>query len=170
IQVAISVTSLSVGFRGILEPRTSTGAKRIETIRRLTEAGIPVMVMCAPIIPGLNDHELPAILKAASQAGARAAGYTVLRTNGPVERVFHERLTNDLPERARRVVALCRELHEGSMQDTRFGRRMRGEGVIAEQIARTFSIFERRYFRDRSMPRFDRTQFRVPRDQLELFR
>jgi DNA repair photolyase len=169
-QVAISLTTLVEDLRRVLEPRTSTGANRVKAIAALTEAGVPVHVMVAPIIPGLNDREVPALLKAAAEAGALSAGYTVLRTNGAVEPIFRSWLEQHFPDRAAKVIAQTSALHGGRMNDSVSGRRMKGEGPYAESIKRVFTVFRRRYFGDRVLPALDRTKFtRPPEGQLDLF-
>lgn len=170
VSVAISITTLHEPFRRALEPRTSTAQQRLRAIRELRAAGVPAMVMVAPIIPALNEPEIPAILQAAAEAGALAAGYTVLRTNGAVQQVFEEWLRGHFPERAEKVLSQTRALHGGSVADTRAGLRMRGEGPIAQSINRLFSVLRRRYFPAEGMPALRRDLFRVPaHGQLDLF-
>jgi len=170
VRVAISLTTLNEDLRRRMEPRTSTAANRLRAMAALTEAGIPVQVMVAPVIPGLTDHELPALLKAAAEAGALGAGYTVLRTNGAVEPVFRAWLQAHFPDRAAKVATQAAHAHGGTMNDSTYGRRMKGEGAFAEAIARVFRLFRTRYFGDRVMPVLDRTQFRPPPcGQLDLF-
>ena len=169
--VAISLTTFDEVLRRNMEPRTSTAANRLEAIRTLSGAGIPVHVMVAPIIPGLNDHEVPALLKAAAEAGARSVGYTLLRTNGSVQDVFEKWLHDHVPDRAAKVMALTREVHGGAMSDNRIGTRMRGEGAYANSIARLFTVMRSRYFAGRSVPAYDLTRFERPaHGQLDLFR
>lgn len=168
--VAISLTTLNEELRGKMEPRTSTARNRLRAIAALTAAGVPVHVMVAPVIPGLNDSEVPALLKAAAEAGAVTAGYTVVRTNGAVQDVFRQWLETHYPDRAAKVVAQVAHAHGGNMNDSTYGRRMRGEGAFAESIRRTFEVFRRRYFASREMPPMDRTLFQRPKQgQLDLF-
>lgn len=168
--VAISLTTLDEDLRRVLEPRTSTGANRLKAIAALSAAGVPVHVMVAPIIPGLNDKEVPALLKAAAEAGALSAGYTVLRTNGAVQEVFRTWLQHHFPDRAAKVIAQTSALHGGRMNDSTSGRRMKGEGAFAENIRRVFTVFRRRYFAGRSVPELDLSLFsRPPQGQLDLF-
>ena len=170
VSVAISLTTLDEELRRKMEPRTSTGLNRLKTIETLSNAGVPVWTMIAPIIPGLNDKEVPALLKAAAEAGAVGAGYTVLRTNGAVENVFRSWLQHHYPERAAKVIAQTKALHMGSMSDQKSGRRMKGDGAFAENIRRVFSVFRKRYFKDHGFPRMDTAKFkRPPQGQLELF-
>jgi DNA repair photolyase len=168
--VAISLTSLDEDLRRRMEPRTSSAANRLKAIESLSAAGIPVHVMVAPIIPGLTDSEVPALLKAAADAGARGAGYTVVRTNGAVQDVFRLWLEKHFPDRAAKVIAQVSHAHGGTMNDSSFGRRMRGEGAFAENIHRVFSVFRERYFAGRETPPADRSLFRPPaQGQLDLF-
>lgn len=171
VQVAISFTSLNEELRRVLEPRTSTGSNRLRTIEALAQTGIPVMVMVAPIIPALNEPEVPVLLKSASEAGALAASYTVLRTNGAVQQVFGTWLHHHFPDRASKVLAQTRDLHGGKVSDSRSGTRMKGEGNFSINIQRLFRVLKARYFKDRHMPELDSTAFSPPpQGQLQLFR
>ncbi len=168
--VAISLTTLNEDLRRVLEPRTSTARNRLRAIEELTKAGVPVFVMTAPIIPALNEPEVPALLKAAAEAGAVGAGYTVVRTNGAVQDVFRAWLEQHFPDRAAKVIAQISAAHGGSMNDSAYGRRMRGEGAFAQNIQRVFQVMRRRYFAGRQVPEMDRTLFRVPPiGQLSMF-
>ncbi|MCB0765937.1 MAG: PA0069 family radical SAM protein [Flavobacteriales bacterium] len=170
VQVAISLTTLNEDLRRVMEPRTSTGLKRLRTIRALSEAGVPTMAMIAPIIPALNEQEVPLLLRHAAEAGAITAGYTVLRTNGAVKPVFEAWLRQHFPDRAAKIIAQTSDLHGGRMEDPRFGVRMRGEGRFATNIQRMFKVLRRRYFEEEAWPDLDRSHFRVPpRGQLDLF-
>lgn len=168
--VAISLTTLNEDLRRVLEPRTSTARNRLRAIEELTKAGVPVFVMTAPIIPALNEPEVPALLKAAAEAGAVGAGYTVVRTNGAVQEVFRSWLEQHFPDRAAKVIAQISAAHGGTMNDSTYGRRMRGEGAFAQNIQRVFQVMKRRYFAGRSLPEMDRTLFKAPpTGQLVLF-
>jgi DNA repair photolyase len=168
--VAISLTTLNEDLRRRLEPRTSSGLNRLKAIEALRNAGVPVFVMIAPIIPALNEPEVPLLLRSAADAGALSAGYTVLRTNGAVGEVFEGWLHTHYPDRASKIMAQTKELHGGRMGDSEAGRRMRGEGVFATNIARLFNLMKRRYFEGRSVPELDRTAFSPPpQGQLDLF-
>ena len=170
VQVAISLTTLNEDLRRVLEPRTSTGAKRVRTIAALSAAGVPTMAMIAPIIPALNEPEVPTLLKAAAEAGALSASYTVLRTNGAVKPIFEAWLHRHFPDRAAKIIAQTSDAHGGAMNDSVFGRRMRGEGVFATNIQRMFRVMRTRYFAGRVIPELDSSKFRVPpRGQLDLF-
>ncbi len=133
--VNISITSLDPKLQRVLEPRTSTPRARLEAIRQLRSVGIPAGVMSAPIIPGLNDHEVPAILAAAAEAGAQFAGYTVVRLPYAVAPLFERWLEEHFPDRKEKVLGRIRHLRGGErLNDPRFKSRMRGEGIFAEQI------------------------------------
>lgn len=168
--VAISLTTLNEDLRRVMEPRTSTGAMRLRAIKEMRDAGVPVMAMIAPIIPALNEPEVPALIKRAAEAGALTASYTLLRTNGSVQQVFEQWLHDHYPDRAARIMAQTKASHGGRMNDAVIGRRMRGEGRFAENINRLFTVMKRRYFGDRAMPALERTLFKVPpQGQLNLF-
>ncbi len=162
IHVYISVTTLQPDLAREMEPRTSIPVARLRAIRTLSAAGIPVGVMCAPIIPGLNDSELPHVLEAAADHGAQTAGYILLRLPLTVLPVFREWLERVYPARAENVLGLIAQTRGGSLSDSTFGRRMRGSGPIAEQIASLFRIFRARHGLDRSLPTYDLSHFRVP--------
>jgi DNA repair photolyase len=161
-RVILSVTTLDESLRRVLEPRTSTAPRRLAAIRALAEAGVPVGVNVAPIIPGLNDHEVPAILDAAAEAGAMGAACTVLRLPGAVADVFVDWLRRHRPERAERVLARVREMRGGKLNEARFGHRMRGTGEYAQSIRALFDAHRRRVGLDRAWPPLDVSHFRVP--------
>ncbi|MBK7084766.1 MAG: PA0069 family radical SAM protein [Flavobacteriales bacterium] len=168
--VAISLTTLNEDLRRVMEPPTGTGANRIRTIEALTNAGVPTMVMTAPIIPALNEHEIPALLQAAAGAGALGAGYTIVRTNGAVKHVFDNWVHEHFPDRASKVIAQVSEMHGGTMNDSHFGRRMKGEGEFARSVHQLFRVSHDRAFRGRTMPAMNTQLFqRPPEGQLELF-
>lgn len=129
----------------LIEPQAPPPSRRFEAIRRLTEVGVPVGVMVAPVIPGLNDQEIPEILRRAGQAGAVCAAYTPLRLPGSVADVFIERLRQVAPLRAGRVEARIREMRGGTLNESRFGKRMKGEGEYWESIRSLFRVSLSRY-------------------------
>lgn len=145
VHVALSVTSVDPELSAKLEPRASSPAERLKTVKRLAEAGIPVWVMVAPIIPGLNEAEMPAILRRAADAGASGAGYVLLRLPHQVKALFVEWLYREFPDRARRVENLIRDTREGDLYNAAAHTRMVGTGARAKQIGDMF-----RLFRDRS--------------------
>jgi DNA repair photolyase len=171
--VAVSVTTLDAALARTLEPRTSSPDARLRTIAELSSAGVPVRVMAAPMIPGLNDHELPAILKAAAEAGAQGAGYILLRLPLTVRPVFRDWLQRtQSPTRQERVESHIRQTRDGRLNNSEWGKRFRGTGPMAEQIAQTFRVFVKKHGLDRPSPPLDTTQFRPPvssSGQLRLF-
>jgi len=169
--VILSVTTLDPELAGALEPRAAAPARRIEAIRTLAQAGIPVGVFAAPIIPALTDHEIPAILEAAAEAGASFAGYTIVRLPGAVEAIFEEWLDRFEPSRKEKVLNRLREMRGGALNDPRFGVRMRGEGAFAAQIRGLFNIAKKKTGLDKPMPDLSVDAFRCPPrgGQLSLF-
>jgi DNA repair photolyase len=168
----MSLSTLDAKLAGVMEPRASSPRDRLRTIRELTDAGIPVIVMTAPIIPGLNDREIPALLKAAAEAGAIKAGWTMMRLPFELKTLFLEWLHRCVPEKATRIEHLIREVRGGSMSDPRFGTRMRGEGTTADVIKRLFDVYARKYGLDRPLPAMSSSEFRVPeraQAQMRLF-
>lgn len=142
--VCLSVTTLDPELRKVMEPRTSPPQARLAAIHELVSAGIPVSVNVAPIIPGLTDHEIPAILEAAAGAGATSAGFTVLRLPHAVALLFEKWLETHFPERKEKVLNRLRAMRGGKLYDAQWGKRMCGEGVFAEQIGRMFEVARRK--------------------------
>lgn len=170
VAVCVSVTSLDPELRAILEPRTSPPAARLSAIHTLAAAGVPVVVLVAPVIPGLNDHELPAILAAAAAAGAQHASLQMLRLPLAVAPLFEDWLARHFPERKEKVLTRIRAVRGGRLNDPRFGVRMRGEGIFAEQVRRLFQVGCRRAGLSAGWPELSAAAFRRPRTaQLELF-
>jgi len=167
--VALSVTTLDVELARRMEPRASAPAERLRAIAELAAAGIPASVMVAPVVPGLTDHEIPAILAAAAEAGAESAGYVPLRLPGAVAGLFEAWLEERFPDRKEKVLNRVRSLRGGRLNDPRFGNRMRGEGVFAEQIHTLFTTARRRVGLDRRGAPLSTAAFRRPGDQLALF-
>jgi len=166
--VALSITSLDRNLQRVLEPRTSTPENRLAAVRALAEAGIPTSVMIAPVIPGLNDHEIPAILQAAAEAGARGAGYVALRLPYAVAGLFEEWLTQHRPLAKEKVLNAIRSMRGGKLSDPRFKSRMTGEGIVAERIRRLFEISKRQTGLDRPRRKLSVEAFRRPSPQLCL--
>ncbi len=168
----VSITTLDRKLARSMEPRASTPAKRLEAISRLAEAGCPVGVGFAPVIPGLNDHELEAVLEAAQKAGATSAMYVTLRLPLEIKDLFREWLADARPDRAARVMSLIRQTRGGKDYDPDWSQRMKGTGPVAELIAARFKAAVKRYGLDGPRHALDVTQFRVPADarpQLDLF-
>jgi len=143
-KVALSVTTLDRKLARTMEPRAATPTRRLETIRELSNAGIPTSVMVAPIIPGLTDPEIERILDAARAAGARDAGYVILRLPLEVSPIFKDWLLRHYPDRYRHVMSLVRSMRDGKDYDAEWGKRMKGSGPYAWQIGRRFEIAARR--------------------------
>jgi len=160
VHVAISITTLNEELRRVMEPRTASGIKRLKTIEELTHAKIPTMVMTAPIIPGLNHHEIPALIKAAADHGALSAGMTVVRLNGSIGKIFEDWLRKNFPDRFDKVWNQICSLHGGSVNDAEFGRRMAGEGNVADMIHQLFRSSKKKYLSGREIPPYDLTKFR----------
>lgn len=168
--VCLSLTTLNTDLRAVLEPRTSPPAARLAAIRALADVGVPVGVLVAPVIPALTDSELPALLAAAAESGAQFAGMEVLRLPLAVAPLFEEWLRLHFPDRAETVLARIRAIRGGKLNDPRFGTRMRGEGIFAEQIRRLFHVSRRRAGLSGEFPELSTAAFRRPRDaQLDLF-
>ncbi len=168
----VSITTLDRKLARAMEPRASTPAKRLEAISRLAEAGCPVGVGFAPVIPGLNDHELEAVLEAAQKAGATSAMYVTLRLPPEIKDLFREWLADARPDRAARVMSLIRQTRGGKDYDPDWSQRMKGTGPVAELIAARFKAAVKRYGLDDPRHTLDVTQFRIPADarpQLDLF-
>jgi DNA repair photolyase len=168
--VHVSLPTLDVPLNRVMEPRTSLPAQRLAAIEALADAGIPVGVLVAPVIPGLTDHEIPSVLDAAAKAGARFAGYTMLRLPYAVAPLFEEWLGQHFPERKDKVLNRIRDVRGGRLNKSEFGERMCGEGPFAEQIGALFAIAARKAGIGRS-PVLSTAAFRrPPRDgQLTLF-
>lgn len=172
IRVNISVTTLDPELARTMEPRTSTPAARLRAISALSQADIPVNAMVAPIIPGLNDSEIPAILKAVSDAGGQGAGMTILRLPHSVLPVFQDWLERTQPHLKDKIESRLRACRNGQLNSFSYGERMRGTGNIAAQIRQTFQVFRKRYGLDGEWPPLDFSRFRPPRPtngQLRLF-
>lgn len=170
VHVAVSITTLDESLRRNLEPRTVTGQGRLRVIKKLTEAGIPCMVMNAPIIPGLNSAEIPVILSAAADHGALAAGMTIVRLNGAIAELFTDWISKNYAERASKVLQLIASCHGGKLNDSEFGRRIRGDGNVAESITSLFRVTREKHFSGKAMPNYDLTVFRRVRNgQAVLF-
>ncbi|XKE46618.1 PA0069 family radical SAM protein [Halomonas organivorans] len=169
VRVMISLTSLDPDLKRALEPRAAAPTTRLRTIARLAEAGVPVGTLVAPVIPGLTDHELERLMTAAREAGAREAGWMLLRLPHEVAPLFEDWLAHHYPERASKVMSLIRQCRGGRDYDARFGHRLRGQGVFAELFEQRFRATRRRLGFP-GLPALDTTAFRPLRRQGELFR
>lgn len=171
VQVGVSVATLDRGLARKLEPRVPTPERRLETIRRLSDAGCPVRLMVAPIIPGLTDDGLEAVLAAGAAAGAKRAAWTILRLPREVSPLFQDWLQRHVPDRAGRVMARVRDTHGGKDYDAQWGVRMRGQGVYADLIAKRFSVAAKRAGYQHGFAKLRTDLFQVPgrAQQLSLF-
>ena len=166
--VTLSVTTLDRKLARAMEPRAATPGRRLEAIERLAEANIPVSVNVAPIIPGLNDHEIEGIVAAAAKVGACAAGHTLLRLPLEIKDLFREWLEHHVPDRAARVLSRVRDMRGGVLYRSEFHERMRGSGVYAEAISKRLAMARRRNGLERPPPALNDRLFRRPSDQLSL--
>ncbi len=170
IGVNISITSLSEDIRRILEPRTATIKRRLQTIKELSDNGIPVNVMLAPIIPSINSHEILPMAKAVSEAGAQSIAHTVVRLNGAIGEIFTDWIRKTLPDRADKVLHQIENCHGGTLNESRYGVRMKGEGQIAKQISDLMTLARLKYFKGKSMPKLNTALHEQYKDgQMKLF-
>jgi DNA repair photolyase len=168
--VLFSITTLDADLARVMEPRTAVPRRRLEAMGQLAAAGIPVGVMAAPIIPGLNDHEIPAILRAAADAGAAWAGYEPLRLPHAVATLFVDWLSLHFPDRKEKILGRIRAMRNGKLNDPNFGSRMRGSGLWAEQLKLMFHLAKRKAGLDRPYPSLSVAAFRrPPQPQLTLW-
>lgn len=170
VKVNLSVTTLDPDLARIMEPRTSSPQRRLEAIRKLFEAGVPVGVMAAPVVPALTDHEMPAIIKAAAEAGAETAGYVILRLPFAVKSLFEDWLESHFPDRKDKIISRIKDLRGGKMYESKFGSRMRGEGEFADQVNQVFRMACRKAGINNSSRPLSTSSFRNPDErQLSLF-
>lgn len=170
LHISVSLNSLNEDLRQKLEPRTVTARGRIELIRRLNQENIPVRLMFAPIIPGLNSDEIPGLIKTAAEAGASDAAFTLLRLNGSIAELFSDWIIKSFPDRAEKVVNLIADCHDGKLNDSRWGKRISGDGKVAESIHKLFNISVKKFMNDRKMPEFNFDHFnQAAGKQLNLF-
>jgi len=168
--VFISLTTLDTELRSKLEPRTSPLAARLATVQKLSQAGVPVGVLLAPMIPGLTDHEMPRLLEAAAAAGANYAGYVTLRLPYAVAPLFEQWLANHFPDKKEKVLNRIRALRNGKLNDPNFGSRMRGNGIFADQIENLFDVACRKAGLNERSPHLSTEHFRrTEKSQLSLF-
>ena len=171
-KAALSVTTLDRRLARVMEPRAGTPSRRLQAIKGLSDAGVPAGVMFAPAIPALNDHEMEAVLAAAKEAGARSAGYVLLRLPLEIKDLFREWLETNIPARAKHVMTLVRQMRGGKDYDSAWNTRMRGTGPYAEMMARRFHMTAKRLELNQPQPPLNTQSFRRPPlsgDQLRLF-
>lgn len=169
VSVLVSITSFDDDLRRVMEPRTTTGRQRLRTIEELSKVGVPMGVMLGPMIPGLNEQEMPAIIKAASNAGATFSAYTFIRLNGAIKLLFYDWLYKTFPDRADKVWHLIEGSHGGKVNDSRWGVRMRGEGSIAKMVNDQYHTYIKKYGLDHERLGVDCSKFRRPGEQGKLF-
>jgi len=169
IMVYSSINSLNNELRLAMEPRTATAKQRLKVVEELSKAGVPTGVMVAPLVPGLSDHEIPAVLKAVANAGAIRAGYTVVRLNGAISQIFEDWLRKNFPDRADKVWHMIQSCHGGNVNDSRFGDRMRGDGNIAQMIRDNFKLHCRLNGLNTKEIFLNHSLFKVPGSQISLF-
>ena len=168
IQVFISITSLNEDLRRKLEPRTASASRRLNVLETLSKNNIPCGVMIAPVIPGINSHEIPEIMKAAANAGAKDAGYQIVRLNGAIGEIFTKWINEYFPDSAEKVLHQIESLHGGSLNDSRINTRMKGEGKIAESIKQLFTASKRKYMPGKDRFEINLNAFKRP-GQMSLF-
>jgi DNA repair photolyase len=170
VRVFSSITSLDEDLRRVLEPRTASYRSRLNVLATLSKHDIPVGIMNAPLIPGLNDTHMHDVLKAASESGAKWAGYTVVRLNGAIGGIFHDWLQKAFPDRAEKVWNLISSCHEGHVNDSRFGNRIVGDGKFAEIVKVQFNIYCKKFGLNQTEMKWNTDSFRRIRNgQLPLF-
>jgi DNA repair photolyase len=160
--VCISLTTLDPALRKVMEPRTSPPPARLEAIRRLSEAGVFVTALLAPMIPGLTDHEIPSLLEAAAKAGAKSAGLVPVRLPHSVAPMFEQWLDTHFPERKEKVLNRIRSIRGGKLYDAQWGSRMRGEGIFADQMEQMFDVARRKWGLQERGPELSIDAFRLP--------
>lgn len=169
VSALVSVTSFNEDLRRVMEPRTTTGKQRLRVIKELSDAGVRMGVMLGPMIPGLNEHEMHNIMEAAAAHGATFSAYTFIRLNGAIKLLFHDWLYKNFPDRADKVWHLIEQGHNGKVNDSRFGLRMRGEGELAELVRQQFIKYNKKYGLNAERWELDCSQFRRPGEQGRLF-
>jgi len=169
VSAMVSITSFNEDLRRVMEPRTTTAQQKLRVIRELSEAGVRMGIMMGPMIPGLNEHEMQRIMKEARDNGATFTAYTFIRLNGAIKLLFHDWLYKNFPERADKVWHLVEQSHDGKVNDSRWGVRMRGEGSIAELVAQQYKKYGKLYGMNAEDWSLDTSQFRRPGEQGRLF-
>ena len=169
VSVLVSITSLDEELRRTMEPRTTTASQRFRVIRELSDAGVRMGVMLGPMIPGLNEHDMHDILKRAAENGASFSAYTFIRLNGAVKDLFHDWLYKNFPDRADKVWHLIEQGHNGKVNDSRWGVRMRGEGAMAEMIKQQYKKYTIKYNLGHERIELDEKRFMRPGSQGSLF-
>lgn len=170
VRVSISINTLSEETRRLLEPRTSSIKNRLKAVEILSANGIPVNVMLAPIIPSLNCHEIIPLIKKVANLGALSVAYIIVRLNGQVATIFEDWAHKSIPGKADRILNQIKQCHDGKLNDSTWGRRMKGSGVIARQISDTIALARTKYLKGKRMPKLDNSHYLKCKDpQLKLF-
>ncbi len=169
VSAMVSITSFNEDLRRVMEPRTTTAKQKLKVINELSSAGVRMGVMMGPMIPGLNEHEMQRIMKEAKDNGATFTAYTFIRLNGAIKFLFHDWLYKNFPDRADRVWHMVEQSHDGQVNDTRWGVRMRGEGPIAQMVAQQYKKYGKLYGMNAEEWSLDTTIFRRPGEQGRLF-
>jgi DNA repair photolyase len=165
----VSVTSFDDKLRRAMEPRTVTAKQRLKVIEELSNAGVRMGIMMGPMIPGLNEHEMQRIMKAGKDAGATFTAYTFIRLNGAIKFLFHDWLYKNFPDRADKVWHLIEASHDGKVNDSEWGRRMRGEGNIAQIVSQQYKKYGKLYGMNAERWELDTSIFKRPGEQGKLF-
>ncbi len=169
VSAMVSITSFNEDLRRVMEPRTTTAKQKLKVINELSNAGVRMGIMMGPMIPGLNEHEMQRIMKAAKDNGASFTAYTFIRLNGAIKFLFHDWLYKNFPDRADKVWHLIEQSHDGKVNDTRWGVRMRGEGAIAKMVAQQYRKYGKLYGMNAEEWSLDTSLFRRPGEQGRLF-
>ncbi|WP_437917789.1 PA0069 family radical SAM protein [Sphingobacterium sp. LRF_L2] len=171
VSVSVTINSLREEVRRKMEPRTATAEARLKLIEKLAERGIPVSLMIAPIVPGINSDEMPALIERAANAGAKWAGYTIVRLNGAIASIFRDWLYKNYSDRADKVIHGIESCHGGKLNDSEWGRRIKGDGEIAEGIRQLFKLSVKKYMGENERPVLRTDLFERPNNnaQLNLF-
>jgi DNA repair photolyase len=169
VSAMVSITSFNEDLRRVMEPRTTTAKQNLKVINELSSAGVRRGIMMGPMIPGLNEHEMQRIMKAAKDNGATFTAYTFIRLNGAIKFLFHDWLYKNFPERADKVWHLIEHSHDGQVNDTRWGVRMRGEGPIAHLVAQQYKKYGKLYGMNAEEWSLNRSLFKRPGAQGTLF-
>ena len=169
VSAMVSITSFNEDLRRMMEPRTVTAKQKLKVINELSSAGVRMGIMMGPMIPGLNEHEMQRIMKAAADNGATFTAYTFIRLNGAIKFLFHDWLFKNFPNHAEKVWHLIEQSHDGKVNDSRWGVRMRGEGSIAEMVAQQYKKYGKLYKMNAEEWHLDRSKFSVPGRQGKLF-
>lgn len=169
VSILVSITTLNEDLRRVMEPRTTTGKQRLKLVEEMSKAGVKMGVMLGPMIPGLNDHEMHNIIKAAGNAGASFSAYTFIRLNGAIKLLFHDWLYKNFADRADKVWHMIEDSHGGKVNDSEWGRRMKGSGNLAEMVSMQYKKYTHKYGLNHERLELDCSQFRRPGEQGKLF-